>query len=248
MSMEPVTKIFSDQDSLSSEAACFINQEVSNAIAEKGFFTIVLSGGHTPRRLYQLLSRPPFSEIMPWPRIHFFWGDERCVPPDHPDSNFSWAFENFLSLVPLPEGNIHRIPAERSPGTLAASEYEKSILIFFQDFSPKNSNQGTPSFPVFDLILLGLGPDGHTASLFPGDPALEEKEHLTAFIPSPGQPPYHPRITLTLPVINQGRCLLFLVCDKGKKEIVEEVLHHPESNQVPAALINAKGKVYWFIC
>jgi len=252
--MNPEIKYFPDLESLSLAAARFIAQIAKKCAAEKGFFTLILSGGSTPRRLYERLSWPPFLPEMPWPQIHFFWGDERCVPPDHKDSNYGLAFLDLLSKIPLPEKNIHRIPVEKGPGPEVALDYEKEIRTFFHrsgvDRRPSSSIVEIKSIPAFDLILLGLGKDGHTASLFPGDPALKEEKHLTAYVPEPGQSPVVPRITMTLPLINQADQVLFLVSGAEKKEVIQSILHRPKSelDRYPAAQVHPKGMVRWFVC
>ncbi|MBI5605038.1 MAG: 6-phosphogluconolactonase [Deltaproteobacteria bacterium] len=243
--MKPEIRYFPDLEALSLEAAGLISQTADKGVAEKGLFSLVLSGGSTPRLLYELLSQPPFVQEMPWPHIHFFWGDERCVPPDHPESNYGLASRSLLSRIPVPEKNIHRIPVEKGPGPWAAREYEKEILEFFN--SRWSDTMGAPSF---DLVLLGLGKDGHTASLFPGDPALKEEEHLTAYVPKPGPAPEFPRITLTLPLINQAEEVLFLVSGAEKKEVLRVILNEPPGgrDRYPAARVNPKRKVLWYVC
>jgi 6-phosphogluconolactonase len=251
--MQPEVKYFPDLEALSREAAHFIAQSVRQKVADKGLITLVLSGGNTPRHLYELLSQPPFLKDLPWPHIHFFWGDERFVPLDHRDSNFRMAYEGLLSRIPIPEENINPIDVDRNSGPEAAKRYEEKIRIFFQTLNkpkPAASLAQNPSWPPsFDLILLGLGRDGHTASLFPGDSALEEKRDWTAWVPGPGRPPDHPRITLTLPIINQAEEVLYLVSGSGKKEVVETILNDPKTAQVryPAARIRPRGKLSWFI-
>lgn len=237
--VKPEIRYFPDLEALSLEAAGLISQTADKSVAEKGLFSLVLSGGSTPRRLYELLSQPPFVHEMPWPHIHFFWGDERCVPPDHPESNYGLASRSLLSRISVPEKNIHRIPVEKGPGPWAAREYEKEVRGFFN--SP---------WPSFDLILLGLGKDGHTASLFPADPVLKEEEHLTAYVPKPGLAPEFPRITLTLPLINQAEEVLFLISGAEKKEVLRVILHEPPGgrDRYPAARIHPKGKVLWYVC
>lgn len=245
---------FLDLEALSLEAAHFIVQTANKGASEKGLFTLALSGGSTPRRLYELLSLKPIAQEMPWPNIHFFWGDERCVPADHPDSNYGLAYRSLLSKIPLPETNVHRIPVERGTGPEMALEYEKEIRTFFQQSvrgkSLLSPDVETKVIPSFDLILLGVGKDGHTASLFPGDPALREKEYLTAYIPNPGLAPEFPRITMTLPLINQAGCVLFLVSGAEKKEVIKAILHESDAvrYRYPAAEVNPKGEVRWFIC
>lgn len=248
--MKPEITYFPDLESLSLEAADFIFQAALKGVAEKGLFTLALSGGNTPRRLYELLSRPPFLTAMPWDRIHFFWGDERCITPDHPESNYLLAWQTFLSQTPVPEKNVHRIPVEKGTGPLVALAYEKDLYHFLTIDSHLDLQKDLRPIPSFDLILLGLGKDGHTASLFPGDPALKEHDHLTAFVPRSPLAPFLPRITLTLPLINQAGCALFLVSGSEKTEVVKAILKSPGScrDRYPAAQVNPKGKVCWFVC
>ncbi len=252
--MKPNIRYFPDLEALSLEATHFIFQTANKCVAEKGLFSMVLSGGNTPRRLYELLSLGPFAQEMPWPYIHFFWGDERCVPPDHPDSNYGLAYRSLLSKIPLPETNVHRVPVESGTGPETALEYEKEIQAFFRQPDSKRSLIGPDveikAIPSFDLILLGVGKDGHTASLFPGDPALMEKQHLTAYVPKPGLAPEFARITMTLPLINQADCVLFLVSAAEKKEVIKVILHESDAGRYryPAAQVNPKGKICWFIC
>jgi 6-phosphogluconolactonase len=250
--VKPEVKYFSSLEALSQEAARHFCQRVREGVADKGIFTLVLSGGSTPRRLYEILSQPPLLRELPWPRIHFFWGDERYVPSDHRDSNFAMAHASLLSRIPVPETNVHPVEISEQSGPETAFDYEEKIRVFFQAPNPLEtplSPEQNISPPSFDLVLLGLGQDGHTASLFPGDSALEEKRHWTAWVPRPGQPPDHPRITLTLPIINQADEVLFLVSGEGKKEIVQTTLEDPMKAQslYPAARVKPRGRLSWFV-
>ncbi|UCD71276.1 MAG: 6-phosphogluconolactonase, partial [Syntrophobacterales bacterium] len=184
---------------------------------------------------------------------HFFWGDERYVPRDHPDSNFAMAFRVLISRVPIPSQNVHRIPVEVEHPEGAAEAYERILREFL--WSPKKADthsrtpHGGELFPAFDLILLGVGKDGHTASLFPGDQALEEENRWVVAVHSPyGFPPV-PRITLTLPVINRAGCILFTVSGSGKREVLRSILEDPDSaaHLYPAARVNPQGRVVWLI-
>ena len=270
--MHSEVKHFSDLETMSQAAAKVIAQRVQEKVNERGLFTLVLSGGNTPRLLYEILSAPPFLNDFPWSHIHFFWGDERAVPKNYPESNFGLADQNLLSRIKVPKPNIHRIPAEK--GEWAAGEYEREIQTFFDSTYPVPSekpflalelqnppnpplikegkggfNEEKSKVPSFDLVLLGLGRDGHTASLFPGDPALEEKQHWTAWVPKPGQPPDHPRITLTLPILNQAEEVLFLVAGQEKQGIFRTILENPSKAQqcYPAARVRPKERLSWFI-
>ena len=200
-----------------------------------GRFAIALSGGSTPRRLYELLASPPCIERVAWGRWHVFWGDERCVEPDHPDSNYLMARESFLDHVPIPGDQVHRIRGETSPQS-AAEEYE--VLL-------RQVLQGTT--PVLDLILLGIGDDAHTASLFSNTGALRETERLVVANWAPHLQAH--RITFTLPLINAAGAIAFLVTDESKAGVLRQVLK-PANDQptLPASLVcPAPGTVHWFL-
>jgi 6-phosphogluconolactonase len=203
-------QIARDEEAVARLAAEEIVERAAAAIAARGSFTWVLSGGSTPRRLYRLLAGDPsFRDRMPWPETSLFWGDERAVPPDHPDSNFRLAWEAMLSRVPAPAERVHRWPAELPPEE-AARAYEATL------------RQAAGELPRFDLVLLGLGVDCHTASLFPGSPVLAERERLTAapWVPALGTR----RLTLTPPALNAARCALFLVTGEEKAEALRAAL------------------------
>jgi 6-phosphogluconolactonase len=212
-------------------------QRASAAVSERSSFSLVLSGGATPRRLYRLLAEePPFRERMPWAETTFFWGDERSVSPDHPDSNYRMAWEAMLSRVPVRAERVHRWPTELPPEE-AARAYEETIRRAF------GLAAGEP--PRFDLVLLGLGADCHTASLFPGSPALGERERLTAapWVEALGT---H-RLTLTPLALKAARCVLFLVTGEEKSEALRAALA-PEGDpaRCPARAIRpTAGDLLW---
>jgi len=238
-------KVFPDQGSLALSAAAHIIRIGSSAILQRGRFLFVLAGGSTPKSVYSLLGSPAQSRQLDWSQVHIFWGDERCVPPDHPDSNYRMAKESLLDSVHLPRQNIHRIPAEMSP-ELGSNRYQARIRSLFS-----NSDQLQNGFPVFDLILLGIGDDGHTASLFPFSTALHE-EHSWV-IPVSHQeppPPLVDRITLTLPVINAAAHVAFLVSGESKAQPLSRVLTNGKKSQrpLPAALVQPhSGNLTWFV-
>ncbi len=214
---------------------------------------MALAGGNTPKVLYQNLAQPPFDKRMPWSRIHFFWGDERCVSRDHPDSNFGMAFRAMISRAPVPSQNIHPAPTEISPPEKAAEAYEKHLREFFGSSVEGDGRQATAAensqCPAFDLILLGIGKDGHTASLFPGDKALKEKRRWVAAVDKPrGSPPVS-RVTLTLPVMNRARCVLFLVSGAEKRDVICSILDDPETagRLYPAAMVRPEGRTLWML-
>ena len=195
-------------------------------------FTVALSGGSTPKVLYQLLAEE-FRDQVTWASTQFFWSDERHVPPDHPDSNYRMANEALLSHVPVTKSNIHRVPSENPNATEAAAEYERTLI--------ETTSQ---SLPQLDLILLGLGGDGHTASIFPGSDVLHETKRLVA---APWVEKFKTyRITMTLPLLNNGASVVFLVSGTEKAKIVKEVFNGPE--QYPAQAIKpARGELLWLL-
>jgi len=232
---------------MSRAAARSIRDIARTCVNERGIFTLVLSGGETPRLLYEYLAQRSSEAAMPWVQTHIFWGDERCVAPDHDHSNFAMAYRALLSRAPVPKQNIHRIPAEMDPPEAGAEAYESMLREFFH--SALESAPPSQAFPFFDLILLGVGKDGHTASLFPGDVALEETERLAAAVLAPTASPPIPRITLTLSVINRARCAMFLVSGHGKSQVLRMILTDPQNAAqfYPAARVQPEGRLIWFV-
>lgn len=227
------TVIVPDSDALTRAAADLFAAEAQAALQAKERFAVALSGGSTPRALYQLLADTPLA----WENIHLFWGDERCVPPDHADSNYRMTAESLLNRIAIPPENIHRIQGELPPEE-AALRYEDELRRFFADA------------PRFDLILLGLGDDGHTASLFPDSPALHERTRWVAAVPHAAPPlPLVPRVTLTLPVLNAARQVLFLVSGAGKAQRLAEVLRAPTASPLlPASMVRpGHGDILWMM-
>ena len=221
------------------------------AILEKGIFTFVLAGGQTPKLLYKYLSQPTIASQMPWQQCHFFWGDERWVSSSHPDSNFNMAYETLLAKVQIPPQNIHQISTGHVDAANGAEMYEKHLRDFFHSMPQTDADRVSEyiSFPDFDMILLGMGADGHTASLFPGSPILEEKNNWVSLVEEgTGSPPVQ-RITLTLPVLNHARNVIFLVTGPDKKKIVQTIQHEPEKAQkmYPAARVKPTGKLTWIV-
>jgi 6-phosphogluconolactonase len=229
-------QVFPDLEAVSSKAAEMFSSFSRTFIFSKGRFAVAISGGSTPVRLYTLLCSALYRSKIDWHNIHFFWADERCVPKDHEESNFKLAFDTLLSKVSVPRRNIHRIPCEEDPD-IAAMDYEKDIIGFF----------GRSGLPVFDLVILGVGEDGHTASLFPGSRSLEEKIRLV--VPVYMEKPLSHRITLTLPVFNNASQILFLAAGTSKANAVSSILNNRESKErYPAGLIDpVKGKITWLI-
>ncbi|MGH7115147.1 MAG: 6-phosphogluconolactonase [Stellaceae bacterium] len=205
------------------------------AAGSRGRFAICLSGGSTPRRLYQLLAAAPYREAMPWDRVHWFWGDERFVPWDHPDSNYRMAHEALLAHVPAPTQNIHGIETSTEPAA-AAHAYERVLKSYY------DADTLDPPRPLFDVTLLGLGADGHTASLFPGTTVLEERERWVAEVV--GAKP-EVRITLTYPSLASSRHTAFLVAGADKREALARVL--AGDLELPAARLRPLGELVWFV-
>ncbi|MDP8218503.1 MAG: 6-phosphogluconolactonase [Candidatus Theseobacter exili] len=236
------THTFETIEELSASAAQTICDLTIKAISKNSLFTLALSGGTTPQSLYQKLSNKPFKDKMPWKDIHFFFGDERMVSYKNPLSNFYTAKQRLFSLVPVSESNIHKIPTENNTPAEASKKYEKVLKNFF-------SFQKS-IIPVFDVIILGVGQDGHTASLFPGDITLKEKEKLTVAVDSPKSAPMVSRVSLTLPVINAARNVVFLVSGKNKTTIINQVFNEyskEKTKTLPAAMVQPEGNLIWFI-
>lgn len=210
-------------------------RSADEAIARAGRFAVALSGGNTPRALYGALAEGEFRSRIAWDRVHFFWGDERSVPADHPDSNYRMAYEALLSRVPVPPANIHRIETERGPAEAAAA-YEATLREFFA--------LTLGASPRFDLILLGIGEEGHTASLFPGSAALEEHERLVVAVYV--EKLKTDRVTFTLPVLNSAAEVAFLVSGKSKAAAVKQTLRG--GADLPAARVAPlDGRLWWFL-
>ena len=213
------------------EAARFILAHARDAIAARGLFRLALSGGNTPRAVHAELAR--LGADLAWNRVQITFGDERCVPPDHADSNYRMAKETLLDAVAIPAGNVFRIRGEIDPA-IAAQEYEEKLAAVA-------ARCGEPRY-VHDLVLLGLGEDGHTASLFPGSPALDET--VRNVIPATGPKPPPQRITMTFPLLNAARHVCFLVTGAGKHALVEEIA--AGGSDYPAGRVRA-AEVTWIV-
>jgi 6-phosphogluconolactonase len=231
-------RVLTTPQELFAAAAEEIVRSAQQAVSERGRFTIALSGGSTPKSLYNLLASNARTTL-PWDKMFFFWGDERHVPPTDPDSNYRMANEAMLSKVPIPPANIFRFPAENPDPAAVADAYDKTLRKFFQ--------LGPDGLPIFDVILLGLGPDGHTASLFPGTTALQEKSRLS--VANWVDKLKTHRLTLTLPVINAARMDLFLVSGTDKAAVVRSVLEeNVPGEQYPAKMVRPKdGRLIWLM-
>jgi 6-phosphogluconolactonase len=235
MASRPRIDVSADFESLAQRVAQWI---VDLACATPGRFTIALSGGSTPKRLFQLLAAPPLCDAMPWDRVHAFWGDDRFVPHDDPNSNFAMARDAMLAHVPIPPANIHGI-AYSGTAADAAQAYERELKTYY------GSDTLDPARPLFDVNLLGMGPDGHTASLFPGKPALDVTDRWVTDVPEPGLNPFVPRVTLTFPALNSSRSAAFVAAGADKAAMMQRVWSGDRS--LPSARIDPVGELAWFI-
>ena len=235
VSQKVALAVYPDLEALSRAAAELFVEHARQAVANCGRFSVVLSGGSTPRRTYELLSAPPARDQVPWERVHIFWGDERCVPANDPRSNSRMARRALLDRVPIPPGQIHPISCGQEPRE-SAEHYEGVVRAFFAEGPPR-----------FDLVFLGLGENGHTASLFPGTSVLDERRRWAAEVYVAEQRLF--RVTLTAPLLNQAAILAFLVSGAGKAAVLREVLDGPEDPQrLPAQLIRpTNGSVRWLV-
>jgi 6-phosphogluconolactonase len=234
-------QIYPDGAALARAAADDLARIAQESVAARGIFTVALAGGSTPKRLYSLLANDAPYRQLPWAQMNFFFGDERHVPPDDKDSNFLMAKETLFCSGLIPEENIHRIKAELTDAGAAAAEYDAQLHHFFEE--PMRLD----GFPRFDLILLGMGPDGHTASLFPGSPGLEEKSRWV--IANPVEKFHTDRITLTFPVLNAARTVHLLVGGADKADKIAEVLN-PKANAAsyPVQRVTPKdGALVWML-
>ena len=237
MTTREIRKLTTPQDLFHAAAEEFI-RAASEAVEKRGRFAVALAGGSTPKSLYALLAANASSSL-PWSQMFFFFGDERHVPPDHPDSNYRMANESLFSKAPIPPGNVFRMPTENPDADAVAAAYEQTLRNFF------SAKPG--EFPSFDLILLGMGPDGHTASLFPETAALEERSRLV--VANWVEKLKTSRITLTLPVLNAARCVAFLVSGADKAPALHQVLEGDgPGEKYPSKLVQPeRGKLIWFV-
>jgi len=238
---KPAIRVLEDLQQVAAAAADEFVARAQRAIEHHGRFTVALSGGSTPKALHTILAERTAKNpaLVDWSRVEIFFGDERHVPPDHPDSNFRMANETLLSKVPLPAGNIHRVRAENPDAAAAAAEYDRELA---KVFLLKGENQ----LPRFDLILLGMGPDGHTASLFPGTTAVHE---LSKRVVANWVPKFNTwRITFTRPVINHAECVLLMVCGQDKAGPVREVMGQGSPETYPVKYVQpTHGELIWLL-
>ncbi|MGK7889798.1 MAG: 6-phosphogluconolactonase [Leptolyngbyaceae cyanobacterium] len=230
-------EVLPDKPAIVARSLELVRDRIQQAIATKGQCTLVLAGGSTPKPLYEALAQCDID----WSKLHVFWGDERYVPVDHPDSNEGMARQAWLDQVSIPPGNIHPMPTTMADPAIAAQAYHQDIEAFFQ--------LETGVLPAFDVVLLGMGDDGHTASLFPHTPALSVCDRLVTVGDKQGEP----RLTLTIPLLNQAHCVIFLVAGANKQTALQQVLASGsagdtvDANEVPARYVNPQGELWWLL-
>jgi 6-phosphogluconolactonase len=236
MPLRPNERLLVGKDSR--EAACMAADAVVSALTGRpGPVSVALAGGSTPALLYSTLGEAPCRDRLPWREVYWFWADERAVPPEHPDSNYRMAAENLLGPLGIEADHIQRMPADRKDLDQAAAEYEQTIR--------SRIGAARSGMPLFDLILLGVGADGHTASLFPGTPALRESRRLVVSNYAPRHNAW--RMTMTFPLLNAARAILFFVTGSGKAEIMARILSEPPADLPAAALRDAPERVTWVL-
>lgn len=232
-----IVRAFDGLDALSEDAVDEIVRVAARSVAERGRFSIALSGGSTPKRAYELLAKRPDID---WTRVEIFFGDERFVPPDDPRSNYKMAREALLDHVPVPAGNVHAIPTRAATAEAAAEQYDRTL---------RDRLGGNDAGVTVDLALLGLGPDGHTASLFPGDATVSEQTRWAVAVGAPTtvQPPV-PRISATLPFLNAARMAIFLIAGADKRPVIAKILGKaPGADQYPAGMIAPREFCLWMV-
>jgi 6-phosphogluconolactonase len=234
-SQSPETIVLPDADALAQAAA---ERIAARFRAAGGRVAFCLTGGHSPERLYELLAAKPYRDTLPWDRIHIFLSDDRYVPHHDALSNFAMARRLLLDHVPLPPGSIHPIPTGAGNVDEDARRYEAELRSFYGAVRLDRKR------PLFDVVLMGVGDDGHTASLFPGRPELDERERWAVGLPQAGHAPFVPRITLTFPAMASTHDMLFLVSGRGKRQIVTRVLSGAD---LPAARAHSHGKLAWLL-
>ncbi len=228
---------FGDLETAGEAAARAITRTLINAVKIRSTATLVLAGGSTPRSIHGHLADPVLSSHIPWNLVHLFWGDERCVPPDDAASNYAMARATLLDHIEIPPENVHRIRGELPPPE-AVSLYETALH--------KHFGGGRP--PAFDCVMLGMGTDGHTASLFPGDPLLDETKRWVGVTDGLHADPPVPRVSLTLPALNAAHNVVFVVSGEAKSRIVRDIEKHAEGfRKYPAAQVRSSGSTLWFV-
>lgn len=235
--MSVTVRRYATADALANEAGAQFCVAAAGAVAARGRFCVVLSGGRTPVVLYRVLREAPWAGVVPWDQTHFFFSDERCVPPQDPASNYGLAQRELFARVPVTPGQVHRAPVEAGDANAVAGAWEQSLRAFFDEDA---------AYPVFDLALLGVGPDGHTASLFPGDAALDAGARWVMPVAARGTPRLA-RVTLTLPVLAASRAALFLAAGTDKRDVVDAIEADADAARAryPAARVTPNGGALW---
>jgi 6-phosphogluconolactonase len=237
LSMGAQVEIFADPAALAEGAAQIIAEVARDAVAARGRFMVALAGGATPRQTYARLALPPLRDSVPWAQTFVFFGDERCVPPDHAESNYRMAHETLLSKIALPAAQVFRMRGEAEDSDAAAAEYARTLATVF------GTRRG--EVPRFDLVLLGMGLDGHTGSLFPSSPVLKEVFRTVAAVHVTAAAIPH-RLTLTFPVLNAAAQIIFLVSGAEKAKVMKSVL--ADAATLPAGLVvPGQGQLLWMI-
>ena len=230
--MNKIVEVLPDKEALIERSLEVVLSKMQAAIQERGRCTIALAGGGTPKPLYEAIA----TQNLPWDKIHVFWGDERYVPPDHPDSNQGMARSAWLDQVALPSANIHPMPTDSANPATDAQKHEEQLREFF--------TVAVGEFPSFDVILLGIGDDAHTASLFPHTDALQIQDKLVTVGNKDGQP----RITFTAPLINHAHCVMFLVAGASKRPALAQIFAtDADPMTYPARLIKPLGELWWLL-
>lgn len=235
MAGRPRIDVSADPEALAHRVGQWITDLACHA---GGRFSVALSGGSTPKRLYQLLAGAPYRDAMPWERVHWFFGDDRFVQRDAPESNYGMAREALFAHAPIPPANIHGIPVEGAPAD-GARVYERELKAYY------GGDRLDPARPLFDVVLLGMGPDGHTASLFPGKPAVEVLDRWVVEVPEPGLNPHVPRVTLTYPALESSHSVAFVAAGADKHTMMNRVISGDRA--LPSARVNPVGELVWFI-
>lgn len=229
--------LFTDMDAAGAAAAREIARVLIEAVELRSAGTLVVAGGSTPRPIFERLADRGHAPPVPWHLVHLFWGDERCVPPADQASNYAMVRGSLLDRIEIPPDNVHRVYGELPPAK-AAARYEADLRRHFGGGHP----------PVFDCIMLGMGADGHTASLFPGDPLVDETERWIGVAEGRHASPAVPRVSLTLPVLNAARNVVFAVSGDAKRRLVRDIEAQVEGSQrYPAARVRPAGSTLWFV-
>jgi 6-phosphogluconolactonase len=230
--MQKLVEVLADKQTLIEKSLALVLDKIATILRQQDYCTIALSGGSTPQPLYEALSSQPLN----WSKIHIFWGDERYVSADHPDSNQRMARLAWLDRISIPAANIHPMPTDDPDPAVSAQKYEDHLHQWF--------SVNHPDFPVFDLVLLGMGDDGHTASLFPHTEALTVSDRYITV----GNKDGNPRLTFTVPLINQARCVIFIAAGESKRPALAEIFAvDGDSFSYPCRLIQPQGELYWLL-